>query len=108
MANSLNSMPIVVDTDLASFFAGQTLQTQRFGLRVWKIMLEAAASTSAGTVSITEPNSGAVLWFAGVPATQAAGTVIVNDNLQQLAQWRDFAVTGATATATRLYIWYRY
>jgi hypothetical protein len=108
MANSLNSMPITVDTDLASFGAGQTLQSKPFGIRVWKMALVATTSTTAGTVTITEPNSGIPLAAPMVvPAGSATGTILYYDNPTQLLQWRDFAVTGLTATGTRLFVWYR-
>jgi len=108
MANSPNTQPITIDTDTTSWFSLQTLQTQRFGLRVWKIALVATASTTAGTVTVTEPNSGiALLAPMVVPSASAVGTVLFTDNPTQLLQWRDFAVTGATATGTRLFVWYR-
>lgn len=109
MANSLNSAPITVDTDLVSFGAGQTLQHTSFGLRVWKIALSVSAATSsAGTVQITEPISGIPLLAPMVvPAASPIGTVLYYDNPTQLLQWRDFAVTGLTATGTRLFVWYR-
>lgn len=108
MANNLNSMPISVDTDLASFGAAQTLQATPFGLRVWKIALYAGASAAAGTVTITQPGTGISLYPPiVVPATPAQGTIILNDNIQQLLTWADFAVTGLTATKTVLMVWYR-
>jgi hypothetical protein len=108
MANSLNSMPITVDTDLASFGAAQTLQNKPFGLRVWKIALVATTSTTAGTVTITEPNSNISLVAPmAVPAATSADTILYYDNPTQLLQWRDFKVTGVTATGTRLFVWYR-
>lgn len=108
MANNLNSLPILIDTDIASFGAAQTLQASPFGLRVWKIALYAAASTTAGTVTITEPISGIPLMAPMVVASGiAAGTLLYYDNPTQLLQWRDFAVTGVTATGTKLMVWYR-
>lgn len=109
MANSLGSMPLTVDTDLASFGASQTLQAQPFGIRVWKMALIVAASTSSpGTVTVTEPNSGIVLLGPMVvPAASPIGTTLYYDNPTQLLQMRDFAVTGLTATGTRLFLWYR-
>lgn len=108
MANVYNSMPIALDTDVASFFAAQTLQKQIFGLRVYKISLVAAAGTTAGNVTITEPNSGIALYEPiAVAASLTAGATVVTDNPTYPLQWRDFAVTGLTGTGTRLYIWYR-
>jgi len=108
MANNYNSMPISLDTDIASFGAAQTLQSKPFGIRVWKIGLYSVGTSTAGTVTVTEPNSGiALLGPMVVPASATAGTFLYYDNPTQLLQWRDFAVTGLTATGTRLLIWYR-
>lgn len=109
MANSLNSLPISVDQDLASFGAAQTLQSTPFGIRVWKLALVVSATTSsAGTVQVSEPNSGIPLLAPMVvPAASPTGTVLFFDNPTQLLQFRDFAVTGLTATGTRLFLWYR-
>jgi hypothetical protein len=108
MANNYNSLPITLDTDTNSWFSGQTLQKERFGLRVWKIALYANASTTAGTVTVTEPNSGIPLIAPmAVPAASVAGTVLYYDNPTQLLQWRDFKATGLTATGTTLMVWYR-
>jgi len=105
-------MPVIVDTDFASFRAGQTLQTPGFGVRVVKIALYVASggASSAGAVTITEPNSGITLYPAmPVSASTPANTILFTDNLDsQELQWRDFAVTGLTATGTKLAIWYRY
>lgn len=108
MANSLNSMPITIDTDLASFGAAQTLQNTPFGIRVWKIALYAVDASVAGTVTVTSP-SGDVELLAPmvVPAASSAGTVLYYDNPTQLLTWKDFKVTGVTATKTRLMVWYR-
>lgn len=108
MANSLNTIPITVDTDLASFGAGQTLQSTPFGLRVWKIALVATTSTTAGTVTVTDPISNIPLIAPMlVTAAQATDTILYYDNPTQLLQWKDFKVTGVTATGTRLFVWYR-
>jgi hypothetical protein len=108
MANSYNTIPIRLDTDTASWFSGQTLQAQRFGLRVWKVMLVGGgAAPTAGSVTITEPNSGITLLSINVPTGSTANQNIYNDNPTQLLQWRDFACNGLTATGTVLYVWYR-
>lgn len=108
MANVYNSMPISLDTDMASFFAGQTLQAQRFGLRVYKIAVVAAAGTTAGNILITEPNSGIALYEPiAVPASLTAGAGVLTDNPTYPLQWRDFAVSGLSATGARLLVWYR-
>lgn len=109
MANQPNNMPATFDTDLVSFGAAQTLQHTPFGIRVWKLALVVAAATStAGTVQVSEPNSGAPLLAPMVvPAASPVGTVLYFDNPTQLLQMRDFGVTGLTSTGTRLMLWYR-
>jgi predicted solute-binding protein len=108
MANSLNSMPIVIDTDLVSFGAAQTLQHTPFGIRVTKLVLSATGTTSAGTVSITRPGDNLELYpTIGVAAAATTGTTVLSDNPEVALTWRDFSVTGITGTGTQLLIWYR-
>lgn len=111
MGNSYNSMPVVIDTDMTvGWRASQTLQAQPgSGFRVTKIELVAASATSAGTVTIVDPVDNTVLYPPiGVAAALAAGTSVVNNDLPNASlAFRDFKATGLTATATKLYIWYR-
>ena len=113
MANDYNSLPVLVDTDISTGWrANQTLSSNTYatGLRIVKIALVVASTTSsAGTVTITDPNDSTVLYPPmTVAASIAVGNVLYTDNLDsQALQWRDFNVTGVTATGTRLYIWYR-
>lgn len=108
MPNNLGVMPLSVDTDLASFGAAQTLQAKPFGIRVWKIALVATATTVAGTVTVTDPISGAPLMAPMlVPAALPTDTILFYDNPTQLMLMQDFKVTGVTATSTRLFLWYR-
>jgi|SRR6185437_6723751 len=111
MPNSYNTMPIVLTADITSFRAAQTLQTQAFGLRVYKLALAVGSggASSAGTVTITAPSDSIALYPPlPVSASAPAKTILFTDNLDdQELQWRDFAVTGLTATGTALYIWYR-
>ncbi len=106
MANNLASNPLSIDTDLASFQAAQTLTPgQNYGKQVSQLVLVAAAATAAGTVTITDPLSSIQL-VAPIPvaASLAAGTVIATVTIPP-SVWRDFAVTGVTATNTRVYVW---
>lgn len=111
MANLFNQFPVVLDTDFSSFRAGQTLQSQAFGLRVYKLSLVVAPGgvSSAGSVTITAPSDSAALYPPmPVSASTPAKTILYTDNLDnQQLPWRDFAVTGLTATGTVLYVWYR-
>ena len=110
MANSLNTQPIVIDTDITSFrTAASVLQ----GIRVIKLMLVTGTggTSTAGTVTITAPSDSVTLYPPiAVPGGQAARTQLYEDGNQidsDVLTWRDFAVTGVTATGTVLYLWPR-
>jgi hypothetical protein len=112
MSNVYNSLPILIDTDVSTGWrANQTLShnTYATGLRITKIALAVGTTSSAGTVTITDPIDGTILYGPmTVDASVAVGSILFTDNLDtQSLMWRDFNVTGVTATGTRLYIWYR-
>ncbi|SRR6266704_5958391 len=126
MANSYNSMPIILDTDIATGWrANQTLNTgnlpsniqqtsgavtRQWGIRVTKVEVISNGVTIAGTVTITDPKDGTVLFPpVNVPANAgASGTVIQREDFENhFPAWRDFIVTGLTATVTKLIVWYR-
>jgi hypothetical protein len=115
MPNSLVTKPVVIVADITTFRNAAAVTaincTQGCGLRVKKLMLCVGGSAAtAGTVTITAPSDGAVLYPPiPVTATTAANTIIINDTFDDVAgtlTWRDFAVTGVTATGTVLYLWY--
>src|SRR5437660_1373773 len=117
MANALNANPIIIDTDFVSWRATQTLNTgslpgytfkRQPGIHVTKLMLESNGTTVAGVVTITDPLDSTILWTSNVIVTAgAAGTVLDEDDFQgHFPGWRDFSVTGVTATVTKLFIWY--
>jgi hypothetical protein len=126
MANSYNSNPIILDTDMASGWRSlQTLNTgnspatiqnpnpapRQWGIRPYKILLQSNGVTNVGLVLVTDPIDGTILYQDDVPsAVGAAGTVIPNDHPDFnpiTATWRDFKVTGLTATVSKMTIWYR-
>lgn len=110
MANVYTSMPLLLNVDMANWAAVSTaLQAQPFGLRVWKIALNALTTTSAGTVTVTDSVSGiSLLAPMVVAAGSTAGSALFFDNPTQLMTWpAKFAVTGLTATGTQLLVWYR-
>jgi hypothetical protein len=126
MANSYNSNPIILDTDISTGWrANQTLNTgnltttaqqfsgavtRQWGIRVTKIVLESVGTASVtGLVTVADPNDATVLWNFGVTgATQQAGTVITREDFAtHFPAWRDFKVTGLTGTSTKIFIWYR-
>lgn len=108
MANKLSQKPIIIDTDIASY---RTAAGAAQGVRVYKLTLTvgSGAASTAGTVSITAPSDSITLYPPlAVPAGQAANTILFNDDPNKAdgaLTWRDFAVTGLTATGTVLYLW---
>ena len=108
MANSLNSKPIIIDTDITSY---RTSASALQGVRVTKLILAVGggAASVAGNVSITAPSDNAVLYPPlAVGAAVAANTILFSDeptDAKGSLTWRDFAVTGVTATKTVLYLW---
>lgn len=122
MANALNQVPVIIDTDMASGWrALQTLNvgnlqptiqnpgpiTRQWGVRVFKVTLETNGTTVAGTVTITRPGDNLVLWSYPVPAGATAGIIKSEDFAGSFPAWRDFQVQGVTATVTKVKIWYR-
>ena len=111
MANWYNTQPIILDTDTATGWrALQTLTTNQFGIRVTKITLVAnGTGGSAGVVSILDPLTSQVLYppLYVAAAQAAAGIVLYFDDCVPALTWRDFMVSGLTATQSTLYIWYR-
>ena len=108
MANALKNRPISIDTDIASY---RTSASALQGIRVTKMILVVGpgGASSAGNVTITAPSDSAALYPPiVVPAGQAAGSAIWTDDPTEVTgalTWRDFAVTGVTATGTVLYLW---
>ena len=106
MANVYDN-PIVLDTDITSY---RTAASKSNGGKVEKLMLVVGSggAATAGSVTIKAPtaNGGFELYPPILVGTQAANTTILNDNIsRQVLTWADFAVTGLTATGTKLYIW---
>lgn len=113
MANALNSLPMVIDTDITTWRNDAVIVAAGYktGIRVKKLVLAVgAAPSSAGTVTITAPSDGATLYAPLPVAASVAARSLLNtdeptDALGTLT-WRDFAVTGLTATGTVLYLWW--
>lgn len=115
MANSYNTNPIVIDTDVANFrTAATTANSQAFnssnGPTVSKIILAVApgGASTGGSVSITRPADSAILYPPiVVTAAIVANTFVLNDNTtRNILNWNNFAVTGVTATGTRLFLYH--
>lgn len=114
MANALNNLPMIISTDITTWRNNATIVAAgyRTGVRVKKLVLTVApgGTSSAGTVTITAPSDGATLYPSlPVAASVAANSVLYTDNLTDplgTLMWRDFAVTGVTATGTQLELYW--
>ncbi|MGH9444761.1 MAG: hypothetical protein ACRD3O_03420 [Terriglobia bacterium] len=105
MANTYNTNPIYLDTDTTEGWKSlQTLSTNPVGILPQKVVLIAAGTTAAGTVTVTDPTGSNVLLT--LPVTTDQAPIILDFESMNVA-WRDFKVTGLTATVTALQIWYR-
>ena len=114
MANALNSLPMIIDTDITTWRNNATIVAAGYttGIRVKKLVLAVGpgGTSTAGTVTITAPSDSATLY----PPMAVGNTVAINSILYSdeppdevgTLTWRDFAVTGVTATGTRLLIWW--
>jgi hypothetical protein len=117
MANDLKANPIILDTDFISFAAlWKTLTTEAIAPTAWRIRrlmlcVGAGGAATAGLVTINQNASGSrLLYMPMVVGTQAANVQIVTDGPyggDDVLAWADFAVTGLTATGTRLFLWLR-
>ena len=117
MPNVLTQNPLIIDTDITTFRNASAVTstncTQGQGIRVTKLVLAVAHGgvSSAGTVTITSPSDSSVLYpTLLVTASQPADNELCVDSEPAVTGgvcWRDFAVTGVTATGTKLYIWYK-
>lgn len=114
MSNVSNALPMILDTDIVSWknLASIVAAGYTTGIRVKKLVLAVGpgGASSAGSVSITAPSDSATLYPPmPVAAAIAANSILVTeeptDALGTLT-WRDFAVTGLTATGTRLFLWW--
>lgn len=114
MANVLNALPMIIDTDITTWRNDAAIVAAGYktGIRVKKLVLSvgSGSASSAGTVTITAPSDSAVLYpTIPVAASIAANSILVTDEPTDALgtlTWRDFAVTGLTATKTILYLYW--
>ena len=114
MSNSLVSLPAIIDTDLVSWRNAASVVAAGYttGVRIKKFVLAVGpgGASSAGTVTITAPSDSATLYPPiPVAASVAANSILVTDEPTDALgtlTWRDFAVTGLTATGTRLFLYW--
>ena len=105
---------MVIDTDITTWRNNATIVAAGYttGIRVLKLVLVVAhgGASSAGLVTITAPSDSITLYPPmTVVGSQPADTVLYTDNITDTKgtlTWRDFAVTGVTATGTRLLLYW--
>ena len=114
MSNSLVSLPAIIDTDIASWRNAATVVAAGYltGVRIKKLVLAVGTggASSAGVVTITAPSDSSTLYPPMPVAASIAANSILNTDEPTDAEgtltWRDFAVTGVTATGTRLFLYW--
>ena len=106
--------PIILDADITTWRNNATVAAAGCwtGIRVKKLVLAVAhgGASSAGLVTITAPSDSATL-YAPMPvaASIAADSILITDeptDAEGTLTWCDFAVTGLTATGTRLFLYW--
>lgn len=103
MANSYNTMPIVLDTVMANGWrASQTLNTKQNGIIVTRVIWT-GMSAAGHTFSIVLPSDNTIL------LTDTAGSTLSSVeyfNDPSGASWYDFKLSAISSG--KLLIWYRY
>jgi hypothetical protein len=124
MSNSFNTMPAWFDTDTSAAgntnwrgSSGSTLAgVGKMGIRPTRILVvpaTAGAAVVSGTVLVADPQTSPATTggLLSIPIVAPAATepfvpfYIPLDQTSDL--WRDFVITGLTATKVALQIWYR-
>lgn len=84
--------------------------SRTLGIKPWMIIIQSAAGgtpTVAGSIVVTDPQTtggaGQLFKFSVITTTQTP--VVITSGFAQL--WRDFVVTGLTATACSIQIFYK-
>lgn len=114
MANQPLNQPMTLDTDTTSWRNITAVKNAGYttGIRVYKLVLVVGTggASSAGTVTITAPSDSINLYPPlPVAASVGARSILYSDEPTEplgTFTWRDFAVTGLTATGTVLYLYW--
>lgn len=85
--------------------ASQSLNTNQWGFRATAINLVLVGTQAAGVILAVDPNDNTVLFKAAIPATGTFQTEYIFDTVAPA--WRDFKLTGPSATGVAVQIWYR-
>lgn len=105
---------MVISSDITTWRAAASVAAAGYttGIRVTKLVLAVGSggASSAGTVTIQAVSDSATLYpplpvAATIPANSILNTDGPTEPLGTLT-WKDFKVTGLTATGTVLYLWW--
>jgi hypothetical protein len=120
VANQFNANPIYIDTDTTvggntnwKGSSGGSKYTGGVGIVPYSIVTVPLTGSTAGQITINMVNStgggtGPVLFACVVPTASSTAAVSQTFHLDgDGAAWKDFIVTGCTATTTAILIYYR-
>ena len=124
MANSYNSNPIIINTDMgAGWKSLQTLNAGNLpsnvqqrsgavarqpGFHLSKIEISVGIGTpTAGVITVVDPNDSTLLFQSEYPAFSTGQAPITFDFEGMSVAWRDFQLTGTGTNFAVARIWYR-
>lgn len=111
MANALTQQPLFLDTDQTVAYKSEAtvlaVNPNPLGVFVQNILIDCPGGTpSAGNIVVTDGDaSGSINLLTVHVATTTVFPISVTYTTP--LQWRNFKITGLTATATTLQIWTR-
>lgn len=107
MANLLTQNPFFVDTDMTTAYWETTGILPNGGsLFITKILLTCpGGSVTAGTINVSDGATTPIKLLT-IPVATTVVLPLLLDFTVPLS-WRDFKISGLTATATSLQIWYK-
>lgn len=110
MANALVQQPIILDTDQTVSYRNEptvkAISGDPTGVFVVNILITATAGVGgAGTILVTD-GATTPITLLKIPVASTT-TYPIRLEYSIPLQWRDFLVTGLTATGTQMYIWVR-
>lgn len=110
MANTLAQQPLFLDTDQTVAYKSEptvvALNAAPLGVQVENILLNCPGGTpSAGTITVTDGATAPITLF----TFHVTATTLFPVSIAYTVplQWRNFKITGLTATATSIEIWTR-
>lgn len=111
MANALTQQPLFLDTDQTVAYKSEPTVTainpSPLGVQVVNILVTCPGGTpTAGTITVTDGDASGSINLLTIHITTLQLFPIALEYTVPL-QWRNFKITGLTATATAMQIWTR-